>query len=326
MGNLSRLRRLRRGEFSPWERPARRRHRRIGRLAAATTALAVGGGLVGTGLLGGAGLAGATPAAALHPAAASRPAGSLHPAAAPVFVPIRETFDGNRVARPLPAAATCKKATTTLQLVACNNARTENVDVQINAVRAKQFAAATTDAARRAINADGAAWLANRLTVCEVSYPAEGGGTIGEVIVSGCLTNVSRARLALLQGRPVPIAHLVATDDTDPHATQYTTTGTGSLIGAIDTQGDQTGGVVIAWVVIGGYKGFTVKTGSFTYVDGAFVDKGIVAGHPGGHHVAAGHQYVFDIDYSTLPKDPNATKGTGRFEFRSAGHLVGTWK
>ena len=302
MGNLSRLRLSRRGEATG--RAGRRR-----RLAA----VAAGSALVGTGLLGGVGLAGASPAT---------PRGD----STPVFVPIHEVFDGNRVARTRPAAAACKTAVTTLQLVTCNEFKAENVDVQINAVRAKQFAAAGTAAARGAINADDAAWLPNRAIVCRVSYPSQGGGTIGEIIVSGCLTKISQARLDFVQSLPVPTAHLVATDDPDPHATEYATTGTSSLIGAIDTQGDETGGVVIAWVVIAGYKGFTVSPGSFTFVDGAFTDKGLVADHPGGHHVAPGHEYVFDIDYSTLPKDPHVAKGTGRFEFRSAGHLVGTWK
>ena len=103
-------------------------------------------------------------------------------------------------------------------------------------------------------------------------------------------------------------------------------TGNASLVGAIDTQGDQTGGVVIAWVVIAGYKGFTVVPGRFTYVDGAFTDTGIVAGHPGGHVVAPGHEYVFNIDYSTLSKDPDGAKGTGRYEYRANGDLVGGWK
>jgi uncharacterized protein YecT (DUF1311 family) len=242
------------------------------------------------------------------------------------FSPIREVFDGNRVARFRPAGTACHAAVTTLQLVTCNEYLTENVDVEINALRQHQFDTAPSHAARVAINADDGAWLKNRAVVCALSYPAEGGGTIGEILVSERETQVSLARLAALQGRPVATAHLVATDDPDPHATEYATTGRGTLIGAIDTQGDATGGAVIAWVVIGGYRGFTVRTASFVYVDGTFTDKGVVQDHPGGHHVAAGQEYVFDIDYSRLAQDPHRARGTGRYQYRSGGHVVGSWR
>jgi uncharacterized protein YecT (DUF1311 family) len=230
------------------------------------------------------------------------------------------------VARTRPAGPVCGSAVTTLQLVTCNEYLTENVDVKINAVRKQQFDAAPSNAARLAINADDAAWLKNRAVVCAVSYPAEGGGSIGQILISQRETQVSVSRFATLQGRPVPTAHLMATDDPDPHATQYASTGSGTLIGAIDTQGDATGGAVIAWVVIGGYKGFTVRTTAYVYVDGSFTDKGIVLGHPGGHHVAAGQEYAFDIDYSRLAQDPHRARGTGRYQYRSGGHVVGSWR
>jgi uncharacterized protein YecT (DUF1311 family) len=253
-------------------------------------------------------------------------AGAAGVTAPATFAPIREVWDGNRVARVRPAVAVCSHASTTLALVTCNEDLTENLDVKIDTVRRSQFAAAATNAARLALNADDAAWLADRATACAVSYPAEGGGTIGEIIVSALETKVSQARLDAVQSKPAPTAHLVATDDPDPHFTEYAVTGGGTLIGAIDTQGDETGGVIIAWVVIGGYKGFTVRPGAFTFVDGSFTDKGIVAGHPGGHHVAAGKEWAFDIDYSRLAKDPHEARGTGRFEYRSGSAVVGSWK
>ena len=44
----------------------------------------------------------------------------------------------------------------------------------------------------------------------------------------------------------------------------------------IDTQGDGTGGVIIAWVIIGGANGFLVNPAQFSYVDGSFTDPGKV--------------------------------------------------
>jgi uncharacterized protein YecT (DUF1311 family) len=211
-------------------------------------------------------------------------------------------------------------------MVTCNDDKTENLDVKVDMARQVAFNRVKTAAARTAINVDDAAWLSHRLPICEAAYPSSGGGSIVEILVSSGQMAVSQARLDAVLGHSIPTSQLVATDDINPDATEYATTARSTRVGAIDTQGDQTGGVIIAWVIIGGYKGFTVTPGSFTYVDGSFTDKGIVEGHPSGHQVAAGTEYVFDIDYSNLAHDPNGAKGTGRFEYRIGSDVVGAWK
>lgn len=254
-------------------------------------------------------------------------AGFLVTASAAVgFHPIHELWDGNRVARHRDAAAACAHPSSTLGIVTCYEDRAENSDVATDSVRAAAFAGAKTAAAREAINRADAAWLAHRSPVCDAGYRGVH-GTIVQDVVAMCLAAESAARLDAVRGRPVPTARLTATDNVDPTATQYATTGDGSRVGAIDTQGDQTGGVVIAWTVIAGYHGFTVQPKDFPYVDAAFRDPGVVQGaHVAGHHVGAGKEYVFDVDYSTLAKDPHAVKGTGRFEYRTGGHVVGAWR
>lgn len=286
--------------------------RAIGRRAAVALAMAL--------LSAGSSLAGVARAATRVPQARRRAGATV------AFQPIRELWDANRVARPRNAAAACRHAVSTLQIVTCAEARNENVDVAIDAVRAKAFRASPTAAAKAAINRDDAAWLANRLPVCRAGYAQANGGTIVQILVASCSLAVSQARLAAVQGRHLPTARLTATDNIDPTATQYATTANGTRIGAIDTQGDQTGGVVIAWTIIGGYAGFTVDPAAFTYVDGSFVDPGIVLGHAAGHVVPPGKAYVFDVDYSRLAKDPHARAGRGRFEYRAGTVVVGAWR
>ncbi|MGH2871045.1 MAG: hypothetical protein ACRDL5_01110 [Solirubrobacteraceae bacterium] len=242
------------------------------------------------------------------------------------FRSIREVWDDNRVARHRDAAAACQGDRSTLAIMTCDEYRTENVDVEIDALRAGAFRLARTASARNAINRDDEAWLANRIPLCEAGYPAHGGGTIVEILEASCETAVSSSRLDAIRGRTVPTAELLATDNIDPEATQYATAATGTRIGALDTQGDDTGGVVIAWIVIGGYRGFVVDPASFAYVDGSFVDPGVVYGHPAGHRVAAGRKYVFSVDYSRLSDDPNERGRRGRFEYRLGADVVGAWR
>ena len=246
-------------------------------------------------------------------------------AAAPVFQPIREVWAGGAAATARDATAACRGAVSTLAMETCAEARTENLDVQIDAIRARAFRAAPTSAARAAINRDDAAWLANRIPVCRAGL-AGASGTIVGVLVATCEQEVSGARLAALAGRTVPTAQLTATDQVDPEATQLVTTATGTRIGAIDTQGDQSGGVVIAWVVDGGYRGAVVDPAAFPYRDGSFVDPGVVVGHVAGHVVGPGRQYVFDIDYSRLARDPHRSSGAGRFEYVRGGRVVAAWR
>lgn len=285
----------------------------VGRLVAASAAL-VAAGVLGAGAAG----AGAGAAGASAPRASGR--------TAVVFQPIREVWANNAVAHRRDVAALCRHAVSTLAMETCAEARTENLDVAIDAIRAKAFRSARTVAAKVAINRDDAAWLANRIPVCLAGYAGANGGTIVQVLVATCETAVSQARLTALQGRPAPTAQLSATANIDPTATEYATTASGTRIGAIATQGDQTGGVVISWTVIAGYKGFVVDPASFPYVDGSFVDRGVPYGHPAGHRVAPGKEYSFGVDYSRLREDPNRRSGRGRYEYRAGTVVVGAWR
>jgi hypothetical protein len=94
----------------------------------------------------------------------------------------------------------------------------------------------------------------------------------------------------------------------------------------IDTQGDSTGGVIIAWVIIGGWQGFTVNPAQFFFSDGTFTDKGILQppATATGYRVAPGAQYQFTVDYSHLSSDPNSAKGTGGFVY-APGNPVALW-
>ena len=104
------------------------------------------------------------------------------------------------------------------------------------------------------------------------------------------------------------------------------TTPKGSRIGLIDTQGDSTGGVIIAWVVIGGADGFVINPAQFFFSDGAFTDKGVLQPPAAatGYRVGPGVQYQFTVDYSHLSSDPNSAKGTGGFVY-APGNPVARW-
>jgi hypothetical protein len=87
----------------------------------------------------------------------------------------------------------------------------------------------------------------------------------------------------------------------------------------MDTQGDQTGGVVIGWTVIAGASGFVVNPAQFFYSDGTFTDPGIIEGaNPSGYHVAPGTEYQFSLDYSRLRSDPKKASTTGGFVYSPA--------
>jgi len=92
-----------------------------------------------------------------------------------------------------------------------------------------------------------------------------------------------------------------------------------------DTQGDETGGVIIGWTVIGGADGFVVNPKQFYFLDGSFTDPGIVGSpNPAYHRVAPGKEFQFGIDYSKLSQDPNKTL-TGSVYVYAPGSPVAAW-
>jgi len=127
-------------------------------------------------------------------------------------------------------------------------------------------------------------------------------------------------------GIAAPRARLPQTDSIDLSQLGYYTAPDGTRIAEIDTRGDETGGEVVAWVIIGGYRGFTVHPAQFSYQDGSFTDAGIVQPpNPRGHRVAPGAVYLFSIDYSTISYDPHAARGTGGYGYAPLGHVRAEW-
>jgi uncharacterized protein YecT (DUF1311 family) len=236
------------------------------------------------------------------------------------FVPVTEPFDPGHPARVVSAPAVCGAQATTLALEQCFENKTETADAAVDAVRQASFVGASA-VQRAAINADDAGWLAARQTVCEKAYQT--GGTIDGVNIASCLLDESTARLDALKGITPAEAVLKATDSTSLSDLSWYTTPEGSRIAMIDTQGDATGGVILAWVVIAGADGFTVNPAQFSYRDGAFTDAGVIESpNPSGHRVAPGTEYEFGIDYSRLPADP----GKGGGWVYAPGAPVAVWR
>jgi uncharacterized protein YecT (DUF1311 family) len=210
---------------------------------------------------------------------------------------------------------------TTLAIEQCYEARTENADAAIDAAQMASYQSGQATQ-KAAILADDSAWLAARQPVCAKAFHS--GGTIDGINTAGCLLAESTARLDAVKGTTPPESKLKSTDNTDPSALSWYTTPEGSRIAMADTQGDSTGGVIIAWVIIGGAKGFLVNPAQFSYVDGSFTDPGKVqAPNPSGHQVQPEAEYQFSIDYSRLSADPG--HGHGGWVY-APGTPVAIWR
>jgi len=258
----------------------------------------------------------APPASAAPSASAAGTAGATAvpsaatavPSAAVAFVPVTEPFDPGHRARAISAPASCDQ-NSTLAIEQCFEDKTETADAAIDALRQAAFASASSGQ-QAVINSGDGSWLAARAPVCAKAYQT--GGTIDGINIANCLLDESTARLNALKGITPPEAVLRSTDSTSLSDLSWYTTQEGSRIAMIDTQGDATGGAIVAWVIIAGADGFVVNPAQFRYRDGTFTDAGIVAGaNPGGHRVSPGTEYQFTIDYSKLSADPNAGKDGG---------------
>jgi uncharacterized protein YecT (DUF1311 family) len=244
-------------------------------------------------------------------------------ATAPPFAAIVEPFDPGHPARTRTGPADCGSQPSTLAIEQCYQIKTENTDAQIDAVQLAAYASGSA-AQRAVILTQGSAWLAARGPVCRAAFNS--GGTVDGISVAACLLDESTARLDAVKGITPPEARLKSTDSIDPNQLSWYTTPEGSRIAEIDTQGDQTGGAVISWIIVGGADGFVVNPAQFFYQDGSFTDPGIIQGpNPAYHRVATGVMYQFDIDYSKLSQDPNATKGTGGYVY-VPGTPVAIWQ
>jgi len=238
------------------------------------------------------------------------------------FTAIVEPFDPGHPARTESVPASCAGETSTIAIEQCYDTRTENVDVAIDAVQSARYARASPSG-QAAIQAQDSAWLVARQPVCVAAFNT--GGTIDGISAAICLLDESNARLDAVKGITTPEAKLKATDSQDPNEMSWYTTPEGSRITMTDTQGDSTGGVIVAWTVIGGADGFVVNPKQFYFLDGSFTDPGIVGSpNPTYHRVAPGKEFQFGIDYSKLSKDPNKTL-TGSVYVYSPGSPVAAW-
>jgi len=266
------------------------------------------------------GSAGGTPASSSPAAGTSAPASAS--AAAASFVNIVEPFDPGHPARTEPAQASCGSQATTIAIEQCYQTKTENVDASIDVAQSAKYAAASP-AGRTAILAQDSAWVAARGPVCTAAFST--GGTIDGISAAACLLDESNARLDAVKGIAPPEARLKGTDSLDPNQLSWYTTPEGSRIAEINTQGDQTGGAIVAWVIVGGADGFVVNPKQFFFADGSFTDPGVPEPpNPAYHRVPTGQEYQFSIDYSTLSKDPNANKSAAGYLY-APGTPVAVW-
>jgi uncharacterized protein YecT (DUF1311 family) len=224
----------------------------------------------------------------------------------------------------MSAPADCGGQDSTVAIEQCFEAKTETADAAIDVARQASFGNASA-AQQAAINAANSGWLAARGTVCRKAYQT--GGTIDGINIAGCLLAESTARLNALKGVTPPQAVLKSTDSTSLSDVSWYTAPDGSRIGMIDTQGDATGGAVIAWVVIAGADGFVVNPARFYYSDGTFTDAGTVQGaSPNGHRVAPGTEYQFSVDYSHLAADPHPGNGGWVYAPDAPGAPAAMWR
>jgi uncharacterized protein YecT (DUF1311 family) len=253
---------------------------------------------------------------------ASSPAATTAPAAA--FQPIVEPFDPGHPAKAITTPASCGAENTTVAIEKCYEDKAETWDAQIDLVQQNRYKTGSA-AQQSAIVADDSAWLAARQPVCAKAYQT--GGTIDAINAAACLLDESTARLLGLRGTIPPEAVLKSTDSTSLNNVSWYTAPGGSRIGMIDTQGDSTGGVIIAWVIIGGGDGFVINPAQFSYSDGAFTVKGVLQppATATGHRVAPGAEYQFTVDYGHLNSDPNSAKGTGGFVYAPV-NPVAVWR
>ena len=291
------------------------RHARRKRLLILAAALAVP--LAGCGSSGSASSPGT--GASSSPAAAGSTASA---AAAASFVSIVEPFDPGHPTRAESAPASCGGQSTAIEIERCYQAKTENVDAQIDVAQSARYSSAAP-AERKTILAQDSAWLAARAPVCAAAFNT--GGTIDGISAAACLLDESSARLAAVKGIAPPEARLKGTDSTDPNQLSWYTTPGGSRIAEISTQGDQTGGAVVAWVIVGGANGFVVNPKQFYFQDGSFTDPGVPEpSTPAYYRVPTGKQFQFDIDYSKLAQDPNADKSAAGYLY-APGAPVAVW-
>jgi uncharacterized protein YecT (DUF1311 family) len=260
-----------------------------------------------------------TPAGGSTSSAATSPGGT---SSAGAFVDIVEPFDPGHPATTRTGPANCGSQSTTIAIENCYEIQTENLDVQIDTAQQAKYASATP-AGQTAILAQDSAWLSAREPVCAAAFNT--GGTIDGISASICLLQESTARLDAVKGIVPPEAMLKGTDSQDPNQLDWYTTPEGSRIAMINTQGDQSGGAEVAWVIIGGADGFVINPKQFYFQDKSFTVAGTPESpSPASYRVATGKEYQFGMDYPHLDNDPNANKSAAGY-FYAPGTPVAVW-
>ncbi len=295
--------------------------KRICALAASTV---LAGALAGCSAAASSGSSGSSATTTGPAGQATGSASATSSASAAGFVSIEEPWDPGHPAVPRSSPANCGSQQSTLAIETCYTAKAQTIDVTIDAVQLAKYEAASASG-KAAILADDKAWLAARGPVCSKAFNT--GGTLDQIVIAQCILAESTARLDAVRGITPPEARLKSTDNIDPDEISWYTTPEGSRIGELDTQGDQTGGVIIAWIIIGGADGFVINPKQFYYQDGSFIDQGVLEPpFPVAYHrVGTGQMYQFGIDYSKLSSDPNESKRTGGFEY-VPGTPVAIWQ
>jgi uncharacterized protein YecT (DUF1311 family) len=285
---------------------------------AAGAAVVLAGGLAACGGSSGPAGGSSTPAAS-----AASSASAMASASAAPFASIVEPFDPGHPARYGPAPASCGGQATTLAIEQCYQAKTENTDAAIDAAQLSHYTSGSP-AERSAILTSDRAWLAARQPVCALGFHS--GGTIDGINIAACLLDESTARLDAVKGITPPEGTFKSTDNPNPSALSWYTTPGGSRIAMLASQGDQFGGGVIAWSVIGGADGFVVNPRQFYFLDGKFTDPGVLQTTGATfHRVPTGVLYGFSIDYTKLSADPDKTQTTGGFVY-APGTPVALWR
>ena len=240
------------------------------------------------------------------------------------FVPIVEPFDPGHPATTKSAPASCGGQATSLAVQQCYQAQTENMDASIDSVQQSAFQNGSP-AQRTAILADDSGWLSARQPVCTKAFQNDGRPDGADV--AHCLLDESTARLDAGKGIAPPEAMLKATDSINPADESWYTTPKASRISMVSTQGDNSGGAIIAWTIIGGSAGFVVNPAQFYFQDGSYLNHGVAEPpSPAGHRVAPGAEYQFDIDYKHLSADPNSSQGMGGGYLYVPGVPVAAWQ
>ena len=255
-----------------------------------------------------------------HPgSAAASPARSpsAHATSAPPFAAIAEPFDPGHPARTRTGPANCGSQPSTLAIVACFQVKAENTDVQIDTVQQGFYTSAPLASVKASIVAEDSAWLAARGPVRSSGVPHRRDDRPDRR--RACL--LARATPGWTRSRPSPRPRPRSSPLTalDLGELSWFTTPEGLRIAEIDTQGDQTGGVVIAWVIIGGADGFVVNPSQFVFQDGSFTDPGIIRGpNPADHKVADGVDVP--VRHRLLPPVQGPGPGPGRRLRLRTGH------